>query len=1407
MIYLFDRAKKLQKIIPRKHLTDAKQTVVRNGLYQLSVTAPLFYETSKGTKYNHQKSIEKAWFAGHFDTDNRFQLYKIHTRNITADKSGEFILFDGVHIFFDEAKAMGNIHDRRFRDSEAKPAADAAFNLIGWTVTDYDVTDRHDINFYRASVTDAWNDLISTFNVEFDYELQFDGRKIISKNIIMKNKLGRWTGQRHAYGTNLLSLTQEQREGDIYTAAVGRGRGEEVGDGFGPRLEFGDIAWSKDGVEKPVGQNYIEIPSATQMYGYLEDGVIKPRIASEVVFEDVEDKLLLADSTYQWLLENCIPKATWKTEVSRFGHLNLGDGVGILYKDADIIKRARVEKIEHNLLDPKLSKLTLGDYHYFNQDKRQQRIDSTINRIRREANSRITQMKIEYTAWFDAQTLAIKNAHEQAVIDAHAEIQAAEERMEALITTTRNDWTDTFEAEVADIYRKAEEDYSRIEAEITGVIDSTRNDMEANFSSMVNDTRTYAEQQAQEKATAVRTDLETVTSGHQIMLEDLETNVMNIDDFIGPRDRSLQSILDEQRLTLEEKIEIYNRAYPNLLVGTSLGDISGFMPYLDSEIELREDESLSYIRTYPIRDGANGYEFPGFVYLEQGKTYTIGIDFRSEGVRDLDYIYFFGRYNNVQLSPISQTRGLIADGTWHRYYFTFDWINTSREAKLMIATNFNQGDTTRGWFDTRQTHLYEGDAHDIPWSPSASDNNQVVNQLLYEVRNLEDGMSTLATKTEVDLLTGNVTQLSNEYLSTSEQVSSKLQNFDDVLGVNGSHFTQIAEQVQSKVWLNDFTDINPNLIPFADVTKITEYWNRFGGNPSGEHATAIDSDGFYAFRDTVAENHLALESSTFEEIKEGRQYTLSFLAKTHSNINDNYNYTYIINPSGSSHFLGMWTNRKHIKDNIYLYEWTFEARWTGEARVLIGSTTTVGTDARIRFKEPKLERGNVRTPFLNAFSNIEQMANRIALQVQDMDGTYLRQSEIDIRPEYVQLGSQRFDGDTVGSLLRVSPSGIDAVAEAMRLSGDLFVKGDVQAYAMEAIEGEFTRLWADEFSAITIDVDDIEGFTARFEYLYTLNANIEKLVSQQVFANGVNALVGNFVDVNAGNIVTSGLSANVINSSHLDVDTTMVRKLFATSARIDQLITRNHYVDNVKALSLDVVYANISDLRTELLTANVINASHVNFTNALIQNIYQHTAFIENATIKAANIRDLNAIEISGNQLNLTTLTNRINQIEGGLRITRTDGVDWVRNGQARGHVPVQIFDSYSSDEVGFTGLNFYTGTSHWQTFKYFYTPHEGTRLRVTWAVGLHEGPSTIEYMEVRVRNFSSYSPINSGVGTSSRRVTIRQGETTYVTQDVSMPPPNYNEMAAYLEFRRAPDGQSINNVVRARILHIGQYE
>src|SRR5699024_6208103 len=193
----------------------------------------------------------------------------------------------------------------------------------------------------------------------------------------------------------------------------------------------------------------------------------------------------------------------------------------------------------------------LGDVAYFKPGRANRDIKRSIRQERRDANSRIYQLKLEFNERFDNEVNQMREDFEQALIDAHAGIQAAEQRMEALITKTRNDWTDTFEAEVAEIYRKADEDYNRIETEITGVIDSTRDEMATNFNSKVNDARTYAEQQAAERADAVRTDLETVTSGHQSMLADLEINVMNIDDFLG----------DISSITLDERLQNINRNF------------------------------------------------------------------------------------------------------------------------------------------------------------------------------------------------------------------------------------------------------------------------------------------------------------------------------------------------------------------------------------------------------------------------------------------------------------------------------------------------------------------------------------------------------------------------------------------------------------------------------------------------------------------------------------------------------------------------------------------------------------------------------------------------------------------------------------------------------------------------------
>src|SRR5699024_2401930 len=215
-----------------------------------------------------------------------------------------------------------------------------------------------------------------------------------------------------------------------------------------------------------------------------------------------------------WLVEHRHPKLVFDVNVADGDGLELGDTVYIKYNEIGLNMAVRVGKVIDDLKSGE-RQVQLGDVAYFKPGRANRDIKRSIRQERRDANSRIYQLKLEFNERFDNEVNQMREDFEQALIDAHDGIQAAEQRMEALITKTRNEWTDTFEADVAEIYRKADEDYNRIEAEIAGVIDSTRNEMESEFNESVQSAREYAEQQAQEKATAVRTDLETVTSGHQ----------------------------------------------------------------------------------------------------------------------------------------------------------------------------------------------------------------------------------------------------------------------------------------------------------------------------------------------------------------------------------------------------------------------------------------------------------------------------------------------------------------------------------------------------------------------------------------------------------------------------------------------------------------------------------------------------------------------------------------------------------------------------------------------------------------------------------------------------------------------------------------------------------------------------
>src|SRR5699024_7184222 len=296
---------------------------------------------------------------------------------------------------------------------------------------------------------------------------------------------------------------------------------------------------------------------------------------------------------------------------------------------------------------------------------------------------------------------------------------------------------------------------------------------------------------------------------------------------------------------------------------------------------------------------------------------------------------------------------------------------------------------------------------------------------------------------------------------------------------------------------------------------------------------------------------------------------------------------------------GLGKSRKRIGSingaDIYKYVFTFTAPYTADnARLLVGTRTNgAGLDASFRFKAPKVEKGSRATAFHTSFSTFQQTVDEMSLTVQDINSNSITESEVFVGTSGVQIGSTYIGDSEFASIFSVSPRTIDVVTKNMRITAEVAVAGDLGSISMSGVEAEFADLFAAQVRANVIDVDYINGLTAEFERMYLLNANIERLVSQNVFAN------------------------------------------------------------NVKALSIDAVYADLRSVNSEIMDTNILKANWIQGGQALFDKVFINNAMVERLTSKTVFARDVQSITIDAVQANIQTVMNSMGQVEGGLTIRR----------------------------------------------------------------------------------------------------------------------------------------------------------
>lgn len=355
-MYLLDKKQRVRRWLKDNDFIEAEMTEEINAANQINFSMPLkdriadnIYYVAIPTPHSKQKYL----------------LFKLLSERVQNDR----IEYQGIEEAYDELKQYGYIKDIRPNDRTAEEMLKMVLEPTRWTLGNVPETNHQSTNFYYITYLEALQKIVGLFNIELTFEVTIDPKsnKITRRQVNVYNQQGQRTGKRFEYGSNLLTVQQEQDSQELITALVGRGKGEQVSeghddtpDGYGRRITFADVVWTKkDGnpVDKPAGQEYLVDPEATELYGF-SDG--KPRIGL-TVFEDIEDPIELINATWKALQSLKRPKVSFKASVTDVGKLGLGDTVAIIRHDLKIEYFTRVYKVKHDLLNENNNQIELGD--------------------------------------------------------------------------------------------------------------------------------------------------------------------------------------------------------------------------------------------------------------------------------------------------------------------------------------------------------------------------------------------------------------------------------------------------------------------------------------------------------------------------------------------------------------------------------------------------------------------------------------------------------------------------------------------------------------------------------------------------------------------------------------------------------------------------------------------------------------------------------------------------------------------------------------------------------------------------------------------------------------------------------------------------------------------------------------
>lgn len=254
------------------------------------------------------------------------------------------------------------IEDRRFNNTSALMALTGVLQHTRWKIGRVDDLGTESYSPYRVDAKTAIQTIAKTWEGELQTRIEVSGNKITGRYIDLLNKIGYDTGKRFSWTKDIQQIKRTVVRDDVITALYGFGKGEEVGEGFGRRLDFADIN---------DGKMYVENNEAKEQFGRLDENGNKVHIFGKVEFDDETEKTTLKEKTEAELEVFSKPLLSYSADVldlKQFGYdhegYELGDTVLVIDKEfkPELRVLARIIEKETDYLEELNSNVTLGNF-------------------------------------------------------------------------------------------------------------------------------------------------------------------------------------------------------------------------------------------------------------------------------------------------------------------------------------------------------------------------------------------------------------------------------------------------------------------------------------------------------------------------------------------------------------------------------------------------------------------------------------------------------------------------------------------------------------------------------------------------------------------------------------------------------------------------------------------------------------------------------------------------------------------------------------------------------------------------------------------------------------------------------------------------------------------------------------